>query len=229
MASSVANSNQIGDLFKKLIAENPLNYKSTIFRSVLSSSDEIIEYFRSFDGILKSEMIGAGIMFGVLMCFTIKKNFVSLYKGEINVKQFLKFLSTDAAAYGVTTACATAGAIMAGLLGPGGAAIGTVLGGIIGGLLSKNYCEEKIRELLNGKFLDISQDANLIKAVDIYLEAIRLYQVEDKSDKTIICNLRKNYLLLHHPDKNGSNEMFIKYENAFNIIKTFRELRGDWN
>ena len=98
--------------------------------------------------------------------------------------------------------------------------------------MSHIFLEKRIQGFLNGKFLDVTKDANLITTEDIYNEAIKFYNVPDKCDKNSLSNLRRDYLLSYHPDKNGnsleSHEMFIKYENAFNVIKTHRKQRGDW-
>ena len=47
----------------------------------------------------------------------VGKNFYSYYKGDIDKKQILKFLTIDAVCYGVTTSVSTATAIIGALLG----------------------------------------------------------------------------------------------------------------
>ena len=107
------------------------------------------------------------------------------------------------------------------------------IGGIIGGATSHFTVEQKLREYLNGKFLELTKDANLMKPEDSYKAALEFYKVKETTEKVRICELRKQYLLTHHPDKNGntseSNETFIKYQSAFEIIQSYRKSRNQWN
>ena len=129
---SIVKSGPLSLIFKNLSFP-----KEPVFKSIISSSDEIVGYLKSFDNVYISNAAGGALMFGVLMCYSVGKNFYSYYKGEIDKKQILKFLTIDAVCYGVTTSVSTATAIIGALLGgiclgAIGPFTGTLIGSCIG-------------------------------------------------------------------------------------------------
>ena len=225
--------------FGKIFQQIPQKLPGILTENILTYGDEALSYLTNFDGLL-SHAGGALIMFGIMMSFSIYKNFRDFLNKRISLKQFLKFVAVDAAAYGVTTGCATAGSFVGGLIGtffgPGlGTLIGSLIGGAIGGMISHFGFEPKIREFLNGKFLDILNDDELvkIKSEDLFEQALKTVQIPKTATKDEITRHRKTHLLMLHPDKNGntpeSNQNFVKYNSAYDIIIEYKTKDGSWN
>jgi hypothetical protein len=99
-------------------------------------------------------------------------------------------------------------------------------------IISFYFIDAGVRGFPKGQFLDALDDKNILSPKEIYEEALKVYGVPENVTKAEICNLRRQFLLIHHPDKNGnspeSNANLIKYEAAFNVIKSYREEMKDW-
>jgi hypothetical protein len=87
--SSILGSNAISNVVQSFVINK---IPMCIAKNALTFGDELVSYLGTLD-IVKSHAIGAAVMFSLMMCFSIGKNFVRLCKkegtpGSICFKQF---------------------------------------------------------------------------------------------------------------------------------------------
>lgn len=225
--------NKAGPLFD-LVKANP-----KICTGLASTVDEIFSIVLNFSlgDVIRLNAYSELILLGAFTAWSIGKHMYELVKGKINFKEFLILVGVDLAAN--ISVCvtgfglATAGGFIGTLVWPGvGTFIGAILGSLAGGILGKKCIEPKVRKFFQDQNLKVDS-FEMKTSDDLYEYALDKLNVTRSTDSDRIKQVRRNYLLAYHPDKNAQIEKqqtdkLIELERCFQIVKKYREAKGEW-
>ena len=179
--------------------------KSLASRQAFACIDEVVGLFDHACGNIVMGAVAGGVF--IYDCVI---NICKLYKGEITRRRCLKNIIDSAGTNISGVVGCFSMSLLFGFLGPGGA----VLGGIIGGIIFSHF-GNLIIDRLTRKFIRIPKDEELEKAYHYF------NVVMDASNKELHKAYRRT-CLKHHPDKGGANEDFVEVQKTFDTIRRAR-------
>lgn len=150
------------------------------------------------------------VLSAAYLLYEIGTNIYRWRNGEITGKRCAANVTNSVGGLSAGMVGAGIGATIGSVGGPIGMGAGALIGGFIGSLTG-----ESLTSLLTGAIFDLAKSEALDKAYDFL-------GVHHKATDEEVRDAYKKKLLICHPDKGGSQELFLKLQSYLGIIVTDR-------